>query len=270
MRIPTLAACALAVLAAQDWNQQANASQTPVPSHAGTSVSDAASLRTLAVSEQGDAIAPPEVLPESPTLNQTHPAPLVIAAEPESEPGVEIPVVPPPSSTPSVRPDAQPGVRSLTRPQLNQRSGESNDRPLTPEGSNITAQQIQTRYTTSTRVQIEGQELPVPGVLPRDFTFPIRTEVVTDAAIATDTPITDQAYPTFSPRTSVGTLEELARYREARTAAIQVWGEQVRGCLQESPRLVSLKPDGQSILVLFNGNPGRIVRNANGRLVCPG
>jgi hypothetical protein len=266
MCVPTLAVCALATLTLQDRNQQANATPEGAPTSFEAERPDIS--EKAFVPKPVVAIAPPVPSAESSTVLSSKSSSIstavsksAIAAEPSSEDKVEIPVIP---STPTV-PSEPPRVQPVPQPPATIPAPTSQPEPA----PNLVQDSQRSRHTAApTRVQIEGQELPAPGVLPRDFTIPVRPAIVVDPSITTNTPITDQEFPTPLPRRSVGSLEELARYREAQTAAVNRWAEQVRECLLEYPQLVSVKPNGKQLFVLFDGAPGKIVQNANGRLVC--
>jgi hypothetical protein len=116
---------------------------------------------------------------------------------------------------------------------------------------------------------VPGAGLPASKAPTQKFILPIRVEIATNPSVTSDTPITDQEFPNPLPPANVTTLEQLARYREARTAALSVWAEQIRECLASAPKMIDVADNGSSTPVWVNGKPGRIVKNANGRLVCP-
>ncbi|MDX2212338.1 MAG: hypothetical protein SFY66_03520 [Oculatellaceae cyanobacterium bins.114] len=295
MRIPTLAVCALAALAAQDWNQQAIAASSASLSPESESTnslsveeSTAESTQVMQSTSPNGVIAQPETFgvealsANSPAIaarsTETAATPMSSAneeadaiADERVATDLQLPPAQEPTlliaqTSPTRRNDTQGAIDIPVQP------------PLSQSQSMLTAQaQPAVRLATPTRVTIQGQDLPVPGALPTSFRFPIRTRIVSNPAITTNTPITDQEFPNPLPRANVGSLEELARYREARTVALNVWAEQIRGCMLAYPNMVSLqnvrRPDGtvteEQIPVLFNGERGSIVSNANGRLVCP-
>ncbi|MBD2464876.1 hypothetical protein H6G89_28130 [Oscillatoria sp. FACHB-1407] len=308
MRIPTLAVCALAAFAAQDWNRQAIAASDASPSPESEPTLKATDVLATeeSASDPAQAIALPETfiaesLPPSATMTST--ADEMRTTETPAEEPLPIAEDPIDAGRPMIAEgDADERVAAdvdqvaieefevlsealmaqatpARRPVSNGAIDIPVEMPLSQRPSVSTAQaQPTVRVTTPVRVSIEGQELPVPGVLPTSFRFPIRTRIVNNPSITTNTPITDQEFPNPLPRANVGSLEELARYREARTVAINVWAEQVRGCMVgEYPNMVSLRTvrqaDGtvteEQIPVLFNNSRGRIVTNGNGRLVCP-
>lgn len=93
-------------------------------------------------------------------------------------------------------------------------------------------------------VQIGNVILPHRGALPASFTFPIRIRVTVDPSVTTNTPITNSARNLAS------------------------WEERVRACLDEKPQIFAVSTDGTLAPILFDGQQGSILRNANGRMVC--
>ncbi|HEY9908195.1 MAG TPA: hypothetical protein V6D18_11405 [Thermosynechococcaceae cyanobacterium] len=87
--------------------------------------------------------------------------------------------------------------------------------------------------------------LPTPPVVSAFFTLPIKTSVVKDASITTNTPITDKA------------------------TSVAAWGESIRACLKDKPQLVR-DVKGKAVPFVVNGSEGRIKLNANDKSVCPG
>ncbi len=92
---------------------------------------------------------------------------------------------------------------------------------------------------------IKTHNLPTPPVHPAKFTLPMNIQVVKDAAITTNTPITDQ-YAT-----------DLTK-----------WAELVRESLKSKPVLVRVVGD-QSVPFIVNGSEGKIKLNANDKPVFP-
>lgn len=312
MRISTLAACTLAMFAAQTCTHQAIATpQDPAISPEGEPTDALPSEETP---EPTQAIATPETFVtesftadpftadsssvlisevDPPSSDSAIPLAEAIAPSENKELNAEA-ITPSEKRSPIAAEDSLGEIapvesssnadgwvaQTLTSPSRLERGIDIPvEMPPTSQVPSLTAQARPTsRSVAPTRVRIEDQELPVPGVLPLSFNFPIRTRLVSNSSITTNTPITDQDFPNPLPRANIGSLEELARYREARTLAINIWAEQVRGCMvNEYPNLVSLRdgvgPDGskveEEVPVLFNGSRGKIVRNASGRLVCP-
>jgi len=290
MRVPAIAACTLTLLVTQNWNQHANADSVKPTNVPEPDASDPSRFAGLSLpTAPAPAIAPPDSFSTLPTANSVEtantspPAPIANAPTPASQASsapIQIPVIPiaptpqeaetpPPPSTAesSVADTSLRPVQESTPIEI----------PVTPMASTpVPASQQAAQGSqplpssrSQTQVYIEGEALPVPGVLPLSFTLPVKTQIVTDASITTNTPITDQAFPHPLPRSPVSSLEELARYREANTVALNTWAEQIQECLQEQPRLVSLKPDGTEVPILFNERQGNVVRNGNGKLVCP-
>ncbi|MBE9165076.1 MULTISPECIES: hypothetical protein [Microcoleaceae] len=96
----------------------------------------------------------------------------------------------------------------------------------------------------------------VPGkipdrTLPKNFDFPIITNVATDTSITTDHIITDQFR---APAT-----------RTEYTSALTAWSESIKECLGKQPRLIRASTKNP---IMINGRVGTIVRNANNRAVC--
>lgn len=111
------------------------------------------------------------------------------------------------------------------------------------------AQTAETQVLPSeTFTTINVQNLPTPPVLPGRFTLPIRTVVVKDASITSDTPLTDQF--------KLGTTEDLQR-----------WAEAVRGCLKEKP-LMARKVGDREVRFVVNKTEGKLKLNANNKPVC--
>jgi hypothetical protein len=76
------------------------------------------------------------------------------------------------------------------------------------------------------------------------FTLPINVQVVKEASITTDTPITDK----------------LAK-------DLPSWSSAVRACLQDKPSFVRVV-DNQQVPFMLSGGEGKIKLNANDRPVC--
>ncbi|MBE9097049.1 hypothetical protein [Tychonema sp. LEGE 07203] len=96
----------------------------------------------------------------------------------------------------------------------------------------------------------------VPGkipdrTLPKNFDFPIITNVATDTSITSDFLITDQFR---APAT-----------RTEYTSALTAWSESIKECLGKQPRLIRASTKNP---IMINGRVGTIVRNANNRAVC--
>jgi len=126
--------------------------------------------------------------------------------------------------------------------------------------------------------------------LPKGTKLPMRMIVATDSSITTDTPITDQMEPfiqsttpsltTGEPNSGLGASARIVEQsREEYSRALNQWAERVRESMQSSPRLVhttdpkvelvritDTDPD-RFVPIVINRRLGRIVRNANGRLV---
>lgn len=280
MRAPTLAAVTLAALAVQHWDQQAIAA--PQPDIAPPQAEPIDALPGENEPNFTEAIAAPEsfVAESSSELFVEHPE-AAEALQAERLSAARLAALTHPNSDTRVVESSELLLSQTAISQTNPESGIEIPIQMSQprENSELIAQtQTSTRATASVQVSIEGQELPVPGVLPFDFQFPIRTQIISDGAIASNTPITDQEFPDPLPRANIGSLEELARYRESRTLALTMWSNQVRGCLiDEYPNMISLHrvtrldrtEVDEATPILFNGRPGRITRNANGRLVCP-
>ena len=87
--------------------------------------------------------------------------------------------------------------------------------------------------------------LPTPPVISAYFTLPIKTMVVKDASVTTNTPITDKA------------------------TSVAAWGEAIRACLKDKPMLVR-DAKGTMVPFMVGGTDGTIKLNANDKPVCPG
>lgn len=170
----------------------------------------------------------------------------------------ELPVDPP-HITPA---DPTLNLTNIATPQL------PADVPDIAQDSIEVAQQPEAQIPSTQAPAPSREEPAILRGLPQDFVLPALPEIATDLSITTNTPITDQEFPDPLPRSTVGSLEELARYQEARTLVLNAWAEEVRSCLLDYPRFVRVAPDGTQQSILFDGREGRIVRNANGRLVC--
>jgi hypothetical protein len=96
-----------------------------------------------------------------------------------------------------------------------------------------------------TITNVPTQKLPTPPVLTAKYTLPMVIQIVKDASITTDTPITDQ-YKTDLPR----------------------WSEAVRACLKSKPVFVRVVGD-KTVPFIVNGSQGTLKLNANNKPVCP-
>lgn len=88
--------------------------------------------------------------------------------------------------------------------------------------------------------------LPSTSNAPAKFTLPIQVAVVKDAAVTSDTPITDKM-----------------------SKDLTAWGAAVSACLQDKPAFVRVVEDKQVPFVV-NGTEGKIRLNANDKPVCAG
>ena len=83
---------------------------------------------------------------------------------------------------------------------------------------------------------------PVDRTLPMRFSYPLYTEIGKNASIKTNTPITDQ------------------------NLKLTDWQQKVTACLKQKPRLVRTLTSNS---ILIDGQEGKIVKNSNGKVVCP-
>lgn len=106
---------------------------------------------------------------------------------------------------------------------------------------------------------------------PREFragsmhleTLPVVVSPATDPSLRSDTLLTADASPLSVPDTTSAATESRSDRHEAA----------VRSCLGENPNLFRLieREEGRYLSqVLYDGQPGRIARGSDGRLVCPG
>lgn len=86
--------------------------------------------------------------------------------------------------------------------------------------------------------------LPTPPVISAYFTLPIKTTIVKDASITTNTPITDKITDNAA------------------------WAEAIRSCLRQKPILVR-DAKGMEVPFLVGPDEGKIKLNANDKPVCP-
>ncbi|OUC14903.1 MAG: hypothetical protein B0A82_09580 [Alkalinema sp. CACIAM 70d] len=66
------------------------------------------------------------------------------------------------------------------------------------------------------------------------------------------------------------TIEELQQLEQQHGQSLQAWAGRIQQCLTEKPKLYVLRSDGAQLPVYFDGKEGTIVRNGEGRAVCPG
>ncbi len=97
---------------------------------------------------------------------------------------------------------------------------------------------------TETITGIQQVTLPSPPVGPAFFTLPIQLQVVKEAAVTSDTPITDKMY-----------------------RDIPGWASAVSSCLREKPAMVRVVDDKQ-VPFMVGGSEGKIKLNANDKPVC--
>lgn len=93
---------------------------------------------------------------------------------------------------------------------------------------------------------IKEMNLPSTANAPARFTLPIQVAVVKEAAVTSDTPITDKL-----------------------SKDLNAWGAAVSACLQDKPALVRVVDDKQ-VPFMVNGTEGKIRLNANSKPVCAG
>lgn len=288
MRIPTLAVCTLATIAAQNFAQSAHS--LPEPESMPESAPEvnprvvpkspiAASLSKMAMPEP---IATDQIEFSRPATSFQS-APLETASQPQASPAIaqtttiddlETPLEPEPEPQPQPEPQLEPEPQPEPEPQAPVRPSEtpsppesgqylqeeplspsspppsppspsspSTPPPVSPSTSSPPSPGLLTEPIAPT-VQIGNVTLPHRGALPSDFAFPIRIRVTVDRSITTNTPITDS------------------------TENLATWAERVRACLDEKPQLFAVRTDDTLAPILFDGQQGRILRNANRRMVC--
>ncbi len=108
------------------------------------------------------------------------------------------------------------------------------------------ADQAEFMQENGPNITINGERLPAVPALPAQFLNPIVLVQATGGG-ASSHPITDS---------TSGNMAD--------------WEARVRNCLHSNPRLISVDFRGNSVPVLFDGQEGTIVQNANGHAVCPG
>jgi hypothetical protein len=282
MRISTLAVCTLATIAAQDFARPASARSLSTPKSApevtppvASKSLSVATLTTHSVAEPIAAAqiefshpAPPSEVPQfhpSATVAQStiieeldgqppasDPQPLqtptpVTPDSPASPPnsGQYLQEDPLPDSSPTPIPAPTPA--SPASPTASPAPAPSTSTPASPPLPVPSASPASSHLTTepiAPTVQIGNVILPHRGTLPANFVFPIRIRVTVDRTMTTNTPITNS------------------------TQNLAAWEERIRACLDEKPQLFAVGAGGTLLPILFDGQPGRILRNANGRMVC--
>jgi hypothetical protein len=93
---------------------------------------------------------------------------------------------------------------------------------------------------------VKEATLPSASGAPSRLTLPIQVQVVKEAAVTSDTPITDKM-----------------------SKDLTAWGAAVSACLQDKPDFVRVVEDKQTPFML-NGTEGKIKLNANDKPVCAG
>jgi hypothetical protein len=91
---------------------------------------------------------------------------------------------------------------------------------------------------------IKEVTLPTPPIAASKFTLPMQVQVVKEASVTSDTPITDQM-----------------------SKDIPNWGAAVSACLRDKPAFVRVVGDKQ-VPFMVNGTEGKIRLNANDKPVC--
>ena len=286
MHISKLAVCTLAAIATQDFVQSASAAPlsatetTPeVNPRVVSQTSVVASFTAVAIPESIANVQVEfsqtanllEALPHSKTSPQIQPAPTVAQTttidELEEAPPPELPPEATPDSTnppsgtgqylqnetpspvPTPSPTSPPASSSPSSPAVPSPSPSPNSPapsslPTSPTPAPAPASSGLTTEPIAPTVQIGDVVLPHRGALPANFAFPIRIQVTVDSSITTNNPITNS-------------VQNLAS-----------WEERVRACLDEKPQIFAVRTDGSLVPILFDGQQGRIIRNANGRMVC--
>jgi hypothetical protein len=93
---------------------------------------------------------------------------------------------------------------------------------------------------------IKETTFPATSISPSKLTLPIQVAVVKEAAVTSDTPITDKM-----------------------SKDLTAWGSAVSACLQDKPAFVRVVED-QQVPFMINGTEGKIRLNANDKPVCAG
>lgn len=158
----------------------------------------------------------------------------------------------PPTETPSVSPTT-PSTETQPSPSTPLPSIE----PVTPAPSTSTppttpsAEVKPTDMTVKTMVLdqetisgVKQVSLPTPPTTPAFFTLPIKLRVVKDAAITSNTPITDKS-----------------------ASDLAAWASAIRACAMDKPAFVRVVGDEQ-VPFIINGTEGKVRLNANDKPVC--
>jgi hypothetical protein len=101
---------------------------------------------------------------------------------------------------------------------------------------------------SETFTDINVHNLPTPPVHPGRYTLPMRTVVVKDASLTSDSPLSDQF--------KYGSTEDLQR-----------WAEAVRDCLKQKP-VMARKVGDKEVRFVVNKAEGKLKLNANNKPVC--
>lgn len=91
---------------------------------------------------------------------------------------------------------------------------------------------------------VKEVSLPTPPVTPAYFTLPIELRVVKDAAVTSNTPITDKS-----------------------ASDLSAWASAIRACAMDKPAFVRVVGE-QQVPFIINGTEGKIRLNANDKPVC--
>ncbi len=192
-----------------------------------------------------------EAQPISPS-SQTTPAPEAAPVVPETTPVV-------PQAAPTA-PSTEMQVPSTSAPstemQVPSTSAPSTEtQPAVPSTSTPTvtpsAEVKPTEMTAKTAVLeketitgIKEVSFPTPPTTPAFFTLPIELRIVKDAAITSNTPITDKNAKDLS-----------------------AWASAIRACAMDRPAFVRVVGD-QEAPFMINGTEGKVRLNANDKPVC--
>ncbi len=165
----------------------------------------------------------------------------------EAQPSPSTPTTPMPETTP-VTPEMTPTAPSTPAPSTEtQPMVPSTSTPSVTPSAEVKPTDMTAKTTVLKEETITGIKevsLPTPPTTPAFFTLPIELHVLKDAAITSDTPITDK-----------------------NSRDLSAWASAVRACAMDKPAFVRVVGD-QQVPFIINGTEGKIRMNANDKPVC--
>lgn len=182
---------------------------------------------------------PTETQPMSPSTPSTETTPITPSTTPTS-PAIEPPTTPPTETQPMSPPTPLPSTQPVTPEPTTTTPTPTPAAGVKPGDATATT----TVLGEETITGIKEVSFPTPPVTPAFFTLPIELRVMKDAAITSNTPITDK-----------------------NATDLSAWSSAIRACAMDKPAFVRVVGD-QKVPFMINGTEGKVRLNANDKPVC--